>query len=337
MRGMEKGALYWKSKNEKIKCELCPHECIIGKGKRGICGVRENRNGKLYSLIYNSTSSIAVDPIEKKPLYHFHPSSNALSLGTAGCNLKCKHCQNYSISQSKPEKIYLRDISAKEAVEKAKDSGCEGIAWTYNEPIIWYEYTLDSAKLAKKEGLYTVYVTNGYINEEPLREIAPYLDAASIDVKSMNDEFYREIAGGSVQPVLKTCELAKELGIHIEIIYLVIPTKNDSDEEIKEFCGWIIENLGEDTPTHFSAFYPHYRMTDLPPTSLKSLLHIYELAKKEGIKYPYLGNVPHGDYENTYCPNCGNLLIERYGFTASIKGLKDKKCDKCGKEIPIIL
>jgi len=333
---VEKEAKFWKKEDGKVRCLLCPHQCLLKEGQYGICGVRRNKDGKLYTLIYSSCSSAYPDPIEKKPLFHFYPRSLVFSLGTIGCNFKCLHCQNYTISQAKPNEYLLDDISPQEAVERAMKC-CKGIAFTYNEPTIWWEYAYDTAKIAKEKGLYTVFVTNGYINEEPLNEIARYLDAANIDVKSLNDGFYRKICKATLEPVLEACKEYKNKGVYIEITYLVIPTKNDGIEDVKKFCRWVLEELGEMQPVHFTAFYPHYKMLDLPPTSLKKLMEIYNIAKREGLHYVYLGNVPHGAYENTYCHNCGNLLIERYGFSAKIVGLVGKKCNKCHADIPVIL
>ena len=334
---MKKEAKFWNSiEDNRIQCRLCPHQCKINENKRGICGVRQNENGKLYTLIYGSCSSVAVDPIEKKPFYHLYPGTNAFSLGTVGCTFKCEHCQNYTISTAQPEDVHLEEILPKKAVELAKQYGCKGIAWTYNEPTIWHEYSYDSAKLAKKEGLYTVYVTNGYINEDPLREISPYLDGINIDIKAFNEDFYKKICGGGLEPVLKTCTLTNELGIHLELTYLVLPNYNDSNGEIQRFCNWVKDKLGEDVPLHFSRFHPDYKMRNEQLTPVKTLLNAYEIAKKTGISYVYLGNVPQGEYENTICPNCGNLLVKRYGFSAIIEGLKNDKCSKCGIKIPII-
>lgn len=329
---MEKIAKFWEKENGNTRCNLCPHFCLIGNGQRGICGVRENKNGDLYTLIYASCSSAHADPIEKKPLYHFHPGSMVYSLGTVGCNFRCLHCQNYTISQAKPEEYFMEEIMPEEAVERAKKC-CDGIAWTYNEPTIWIEYAIDTAKIAKKNGLYTVFVTNGYINEEPLNEISKYLDAVNVDVKSIKQSFYKRICRAKVEPVLSACKNYKRKGVHVEITYLVIPTKNDDTEEIKKFCSWVIEEMGEMQVVHFTTFYPHYKMTDLPPTSFKKLLEIYNVAKREGLKYVYLGNVPHGDYENTYCHNCGNLIVERHGFYARARGIENGKCIKCGVKI----
>ena len=334
---MKRKASFWERRDDKVQCLLCPHNCIIADGKRGICRVRENESKKLYTLIYGSASSIAADPIEKKPLYHFYPGSCALSFGTVGCNLSCRHCQNYSISMARPEDFPLHELSPEEPADLAKDRGCRGIAWTYNEPTIWHEFTVDASKIAKKRGLYVVYVSNGYINEDPFREIGEYLDAINIDIKSFNDRFYREITGGHLQPVLDTCKLAKEMGIHLEITYLIIPDLNDSMDDIEKFCTWVYEELGYNVPVHFTRFYPHYKMKDRIPTPLETLKKAYDLARKKGLQYVYLGNVSPGDYDNTYCPKCGALLIERYGFSSEIKNLKEGKCTVCGAKMPVIM
>ena len=334
---MKVEAKFWETKdNNKVQCLLCPHNCLINDNNTGICGVRKNEGGTLYSLIYNSCSSIAEDPIEKKPLYHFFPGSIALSLGSIGCNLTCDHCQNYSISRASPNSRFLKDVSPETSIDLAKNHGCKGISWTYNEPTIWHEYTIDSTKLAKKAGLYTVYVTNGYINEEPLKELSTNLDAMNIDVKAFNNGFYKNICKAKLQPVLETCKIAKNLGIHIEITYLVITGLNDSIEEIRKFCTWVVENLGENTPVHFSRFHPDYKMIDIQATSIDLLLKIYDISKDEGILFPYIGNVPHGKYENTYCPSCGNKIVERYNFSSNIVGLKNNICTRCSQIIPII-
>lgn len=334
---MKREASFWqKIQNEKVQCNLCSHNCIITDGKVGICGVRKNENGKLYSLIYGSCSSIATDPIEKKPLYHFYPGTNAFSMGTVGCNFKCDHCQNYSISKADSKFPFMQEYTPEQVVELAKEYDCQGVSYTYNEPTIWHEFCYDSAKFVKKAGLYTCYVTNGYIKEDPLRELSPVLDAMNIDVKSFNEDFYKKICKAQLEPVLNTCILAKELGIHIELTYLVIPTINDSLVSIKDFCKWIVSELGEDTPVHFSRFHPDHKMTDLPRTPMDTLLSIYDMAKKTGILYPFLGNVHSGDYENTFCPKCGNICIKRSGFSINNDGLKNNKCARCGIILPVI-
>ncbi|UCH72224.1 MAG: AmmeMemoRadiSam system radical SAM enzyme [Thermoplasmatales archaeon] len=335
---MERNANFWKPiKNKKIQCTLCSHRCSINNGKKGICGVRKNKNGKLYTLIYGSCSSMAADPIEKKPLYHFYPGTSAFSMGTIGCNFKCDHCQNYSISTATTGYSHIRDIDPQQVVELAKEYACQGIAWTYNEPTIWHEFSFDSSRLAKKAKLYTIYVSNGYISEDPLREISPYLDAINVDVKAFNEDFYKKICNAHLQPVLDTCELTKELDIHLELTYLVIPGYNDSIKDIENFCNWIIEKLGNDTPVHFSRFHPDYKLLTVKMTPIETLLKIYDFAKDCGILYPYLGNVPPGKYENTICYNCGNICIQRHNYSIDLKGVKDGKCTKCNTLLPITI
>lgn len=329
-----KEARHWENRNDKIQCKLCHHNCLIGLEKRGVCGVRENRDRKLYSLIYGLASSVHPDPIEKKPLYHFHPGSNVLSFGTVGCNFKCAHCQNYTISQSDLDDGYLRHLELEEIISKAERFNCQGISWTYNEPTIWYEFTYDGCKTAKENGLYTCYVTNGYIMEEPLREISKYLDAMNIDVKAFRNEFYLKICKAELEPVLETAKLAREFGIFIELTYLIIPRHNDSDDEIRGFCKWVVKELGEEVPCHFSRFHPDYRMMGVPPTPMETMMKAYEIGKGSGLRYVYLGNVPHGNYENTYCPNCNALLIERFGYSTRVY-LRGDRC-QCGQNIPLV-
>lgn len=333
---MKKEARFWKPlAEEAVQCLLCPHHCVIGVGGQGICGVRRNEHGRLFSLIYQACSSVAEDPVEKKPLYHFYPGSLVLSLGSVGCTFKCEHCQNYHISMASPEGMPLREVPAETLSTIAAGHGCRGVAWTYNEPSIWHEYTVEAAELVKKAGLYTAYVTNGYIEEGPLKEIAPYLDAMNVDVKAFHDEFYKKVCKARLAPVLQTCECAKQLGIHVELTYLVIPGMNDDAFEIKGLCRWIAENLGVDTPLHFSKFHPDYKMTNVQATPLSTLLRCHAIAKEESLPFVYLGNITHGDYDNTYCPSCKNLLVERKVFSVRITGLSQGRCSVCGKSVPI--
>lgn len=331
-----KEALHWHLKNGKVECLLCPHHCNISEGKRGICGVRESRNGKLFSLVYGLTTGVAVDPIEKKPLFHFYPGSDVLSFGTVGCNMRCLHCQNYTTSQASVDDCYLQTIKVEDITKLARKYNCVGVSWTYNEPTVWFEFTLDGSKLAKKNGLYTVYVTNGYMEDAPLKEIAPYMDAMNIDVKAFTDEFYKKVSKAKLQPVLDTCVRAKELGIHIELTYLIIPTYNDSSDEMRKFCKWVVEKLGEEVPVHFSRFHPDYKMTNVNSTPMETLNMAYRIAEEEGLDYVYLGNIWHANTENTYCPKCSTLLIERQGFAVTLNRVRAKKCPKCETTIPIM-
>ncbi|MEM0466200.1 MAG: AmmeMemoRadiSam system radical SAM enzyme [Candidatus Thermoplasmatota archaeon] len=334
---MHHEAKFWRPlDNQQVRCLLCPHQCTIPSGRRGICGVRENKQGKLISLIYGSCSSIADDPIEKKPLYHFYPGSLVLSLGSVGCTMKCAHCQNASISTAQPYHFPFRELTPEQTVAIAQEHNCRGIAWTYNEPTIWHEYAYDTMKYAKRQGLATVYVTNGYINEDPLRELSPYLDAMNIDVKAFTESFYHKICTARLEPVLNTCELAKNLGIHVELTYLVIPGYNDTLDEINKFCRWVLEKLGRETPVHFTRFHPDHQMTNLPATPKETMITIYSHAQNQGLLYAYLGNIAHGSYENTRCPICHKTVIERHGFSIQLTGVNNKRCMYCGTILPII-
>jgi len=310
---------------------------VIAPGKLGVCRSRKNEDGELYTLVYGSIVSMAADPIEKKPLYHFWPGTDVFSLAAPGCNFKCLHCQNWTISQVNVEEIAHEDLPPERAIELTKRYGCKGIAHTYSEPTLWMEYAYDVGKLAHREDLYNVYVTNGYMTIDALEKLSPYLDAANVDVKAFNDNFYRKICGvPSISPVLETCEWMVGHGIHLEVTYLVIPRENDSPEEIRKFCKWAFEKLGPEVPTHFSRFYPHYKMTDRSQTPVETLERAVKIAREEGLHYVYIGNVPGHESDNTYCPKCGELLIERYGFSVTRHELKDKQCPKCGTKINIV-
>jgi len=310
---------------------------VISPGKVGFCRGRINEDGKLYTQIYGVITSMAADPIEKKPLYHFWPGSTAFSIGTVGCNFSCRHCQNWTISQTNIETVPYDEITPERVVELTKRYGCQGIAYTYIEPAIWFEFCYDTAKLAHKEGLYNAYVTNGYMSLDAWKEIRPYLDATNVDVKAFSDRFYKEICGvpGGMKPVLETCEWMIKNGVHLETTYLVIPGENDGAEEIKKFCKWSVEKLGPFTPTHFSRFYPQHKMTDREPTPVKTLEMAMKIAHEEKLHYVYIGNVPGHAGDNTYCHKCGELLIERYGFDVTKYALKNKHCPKCKSEINI--
>lgn len=311
-------ALYWKKQGNNIKCELCPHNCIISENKVGICRVRKNIKGTLYSLVYGKASSVAIDPIEKKPLFHFLPGTAAFSVGTVGCNLQCKHCQNWEISQTTFEEEFMRDLPPEEIVKQAKENNCASIAYTYNDPIIFYEYALDTAKLAKKAGIKNILVTNGFINQAPLKEWSRYMDAVNIDLKAFTEEFYCKTTNSHLEPVLNTIKFIKnKTKMWLELTNLIIPTLNDKEEDIKAMCEWIVTNLGPDNPLHFSRFFPYFKLEHLPPTDEKTLLTAKEIAKEEGIKYIYIGNIQLPDAQNTYCAKCGELVIQRDYFTVT--------------------
>lgn len=327
---------YRKGEDLEVECSLCSHRCHIKDGKHGICGIRVNRNGTLYATTFGKVSAEAVDPIEKKPLFHYLPGTLSYSLGGIGCNFHCEHCQNWHISRQGPDHVMLADLSPEEGVRRALSRHCASISWTYNEPTIWHEYPLEMGTLAKKEGLGTVYVTNGYITEEALGEIRTILDAFRVDIKAFSDEFYRKVCGAKLQPVLDATIRARELGMHIEVVNLVIPGMNDSPEDTKALIRWVIEHLGPDTPVHFNRYHPDYRMKEPGPTPVAVLERIYRQARELGLHYPYLGNVFVHRFESTYCPVCGALLIEREGFSSVFRNISEKKCTQCGEAIPYV-
>ncbi|MAG50835.1 AmmeMemoRadiSam system radical SAM enzyme [archaeon] len=329
---MKEASYYKKLKNKIVQCQLCPRFCTIKEDSKGNCGVRINKNGNLYSLVYEKPCTVHVDKIEKKPLYHFLPVTNIFSIATAGCNLHCLYCQNWEISQCKPEEISHLDLTSEEIVKKAIEEKCKSISYTYTEPTIAIEYFLDIAKLARKNKLKNIIVSNGFINKEPLKDFCKYLDAANIDLKSFDDKFYKELTTASLKSILNTLKILKENNVWLEITNLIIPKKNDNIEEIKKMCTWIKDNLGENTPLHFSRFFPMYKMLNIKPTPKETLLKAKEIALKTGLKYIYIGNINIENSENTYCSKCKKLLIERMGFTISQNNIKNGKCT-CGKKI----
>jgi pyruvate formate lyase activating enzyme len=327
-------ASYWEAlDNGYIRCELCPRRCVVPPGERGYCEVRENRDGVYYTLTYGNPCAVHVDPIEKKPFYHFLPTTTALSIAVAGCNLDCKFCQNWQISQARPEETYNYVLAPDDAVDLAIASGCRSIAYTYSEPTIFFEYMLDCAKTAHERGIRNVYHSNGFINEEPLRELCRYLDAANIDLKGYSDDYYREMTGGSLAPVLRALRILIEEGVHLELTTLVVPGGNDQPDTIRDMCRWIHANLGDSVPLHFSRFHPQYRLLALPPTPVETLEEARRIALSEGLKYVYIGNVPGHEANSTYCPNCGSRIIYRIGYRVDPAGLIDGRCAACSTAV----
>lgn len=326
--------MFWVKEGDKIRCKLCNNSCLIANGKRGFCRVRENRDGTLYSLVYGRASSISSDPIEKKPLFNFHPGSYVWSYGTVGCTFRCDYCQNFSISQVGPENHRMIDVSVEDVVREARSHVCKGIAWTYNEPTVWYEFTLEASILAKKAGLYTVYITNGYMKEEPFKKIVPYIDAFNLDVKTFREENMKKLSKTKLKPVLNFAKRVKEFKKHLEIAYLVAQTHSDSENQIKEFCEWVVSDLGKDTPVHFLRCRPVYKFFE-PETPVKTLMNAYQIAQESGLDYIYIGNIRHGEWNNTYCPNCKSIIIDRRGYSLK-KNYKDGKCLKCGEKVGVI-
>lgn len=333
---MTPAILYEKRKEGRVKCQVCPRYCLIAPGKLGVCLSRKNIDGELYTLLDDYASSIAIDPIEKKPLFHFYPGTKCLSVGTLGCNFRCIHCQNWQIAHAAPEEDKsCQPFSKEEAVSYAKKTGCAGVAWTYNEPTIWLEYTLKSAKLFRAENLYTVYVTNGYITEEALDKIGPYIMAWRVDIKGFTNEFYRKLASiKNFHPILTAARRAKsKWNMHVEVVTNIVPTMNDDNEQLSGIANWIVSNLGDETPWHVTRFFPYLQLQHLPPTPIATLEKAHDIGKAAGLKYVYIGNLPGHKYENTYCPSCGRPVIQRTGYRVDIKNIKDNSCTFCGEHI----
>ncbi len=332
---MKEAWLYEKLDGGRVRCHLCAHRCRIAEGEVGICGVRQNREGVLYSLVYARPISQAVDPIEKKPLFHFYPGTTSYSVATVGCNFRCRFCQNSDISQMPRDqgRIVGRHVPPEDIVEDALATGCRSISYTYTEPTVFFEYTRDIAVLARRAGLANNYVTNGYMTAEMLESFYPYLDAANVDLKAFRDEFYRHQCGARLQPVLDTLRLMKQQGIWVEVTTLVIPGLNDDSGELRELAAFIAEELGVETPWHVSRFHPMYKMLDRGSTPVQTLERAWAIGKEVGLRYVYIGNVLGAREENTYCWNCGKLVIGRFGFSVRERHVRDGKCAHCGAAI----
>ncbi|MBI5409251.1 MAG: AmmeMemoRadiSam system radical SAM enzyme [Nitrospirae bacterium] len=330
---MKEAMLYERLEKRKVRCFLCAHNCLIPDCKRGICGVRENREGALYSLVYGKLVSMNIDPIEKKPLFHFYPASTSFSISTVGCNFKCKHCQNYDISQFPKihDEIPGENVTPEMVVGSAVREGCKSISYTYTEPTIFLEFAYDCAKLARERGIKNVFVSNGYTSPEATKTIAPFLDGNNIDLKG-DDEFYKKICGARLRPVLDTIRLMKDLGVWVELTTLIIPSYNDSEKIINGIIDFIL-SVDPAIPWHVSQFYPTYQLLDQPGTPVSTLIWARELGLKRGVKYVYTGNVPGEGGENTYCPSCGELLIERLGYQIRQNKIKEGLCFKCSTKI----
>lgn len=332
---MKEALLYEKLKEKRVSCHLCSHRCTISLDRTGICGVRKNKAGRLFSLVYGKAIAANVDPIEKKPLFHFLPSSLSFSIAAAGCNFSCRFCQNADISQiskSKDERILERvsfSLPPEEVVSKALETNCRSVAYTYTEPTVFFEYACDTARLAKKKGLKNIFVTNGYQTPEAIKLMAGLIDAANVDLKSFSDSYYRRICGARLQPVLNSIKLMHQANIWLEITTLIVPTLNDSDAELEKIAKFIAK-ISRNTPWHLSRFYGAYKMSAHPPTPIETLYRAAEIGKKAGLNYVYVGNVPGNKYENTHCPKCQATVIERVGYNIR-NNLKGKSCLKCGK------
>lgn len=316
-----------------IMCLICPNECVLKEGELSQCNNRKVHKSKLYTLAYGNPCSVNIDPIEKKPLYHFYPGSRAYSIATAGCNFACLNCQNWSISQTSPDKTRNYNLMPDKVVADCIDKGCKTIAYTYSEPVSFYEYVYETAVLAKKAGIKNIVKSNGYIKKEPLEKWCSVLDAANIDLKSFNENTYLKLTGGKLQPVLDSLLVYKDMGIWLEITYLVVPAWTDNLDEIRKMCKWLNDKGFSNVPIHFSRFYPTYKLEQLPPTPVETLNKAVQIARDEGLVYCYTGNVPGSELSDTYCPDCKKVLISRQGYRITAFNLKNGKCPYCGKPI----
>ena len=328
-------AMFWEElPDRKVKCVLCPRECQVADVERGYCGVRENRGGQYQTLVYGALCSANVDPVEKKPLFHYRPGTTAFSIATAGCNIECKFCQNWQISQFRPEQVPSTVVTPDRLISACQSRRSPTIAYTYSEPVIFYEYMHDTAALARRHGIGSVMISNGYIQEEPLRQLCKHLTGVKIDLKAFTETFYRDLCAGELKPVLKVLEVLKDIGIWFELVVLIIPTHNDSPDEIRRMSNWVIERLGPDVPMHFTRFHPTYRVTNLPATPVSTLERCRKIAMDAGVHYVYAGNVPMHEGENTYCHSCGHELIRRIGFRVRFNRIAAGRCPKCDTQIP---
>ena len=333
--GFVREAMHYATLEEKkVECKLCPRACTVAPRERGYCGVRENRDGKYVTLVYGRACSANIDPIEKKPLFHFLPGARAFSIATAGCNIECKFCQNWEISQFRPEQIHSTHLPPEILVPEVKSRGIESIAFTYSEPVIFYEYMFETARLAKEKGVKSVMISNGYIQEKPMRELCQHLDAVKIDLKAFTEKFYAEMCSGKLQPVLDTLKLLRAQKMWFEIVVLIIPTLNDSADEITRMCTWIHDNLGPNVPIHFSRFHPTYKVKNLPPTPVSTITRARDIAMQTGINFAYVGNVPGHEGESTYCPGCKKILVRRLGYRIDNVAIRKGSCAYCGRLIP---
>lgn len=326
-----KEAYHYRKYGDNVQCLVCPNQCLLEPDDRSICRNKVNKDGKLYTLAYGNPASVHIDPIEKKPLFHFLPGSKAFSLATAGCNFRCLNCQNWTLSQFKPEELRNYDAMPEKIVAESSHQGCASIAYTYSEPTAFYEYMYDTSKLAAEKGIKNLWITNGYMNQEPLQDLCKYLDAANVDLKSFDESIYQELNQGHLKPILTTLKILKELGKWIEITNLLVPSWTDSLDMIKEMTAWLYKNGFKDYPLHFSRFSPMYKLTHLPPTSPATLKKAREIAMESGLNFVYIGNLPGS--QDTYCPGCQRLLISRTGYTVKENNIQQASCRFCGEKV----
>ena len=330
----QEASYYQKEENNIVSCQLCFRSCRIGPGERGYCGVRVNQEGLLKTLVFGNMAAVTFGPVEKKPLHQYLPGAQANNYGTAGCNLSCKFCHNYRLSQHKLEELdNYESLSPENALERARSRQVDLLSFTYNEPTVFYEFMLETARLARKEGLGVNVNTNAVLQEEPLRELMEAADSATVDLKGFSREFYREVCDGKLDPVLRNLKIIKEMDVWLEIVNLVIPELNDDLEEIQEMCRWIMNELGPNVPVHFNRFMPSYKLTDLPSTPVKTLEEARQVAVEEGLNYVYVGNVPGHNFNRTYCPECGITVIDRHHFTIRNTNIEEGRCGECGYQL----
>jgi pyruvate formate lyase activating enzyme len=325
---------YKKLDYQRVQCQICPRECRVDDVERGYCATRENKDGKYYTLVYGKPCALNVDPIEKKPLFHFLPGTMAFSLSTAGCCMECKFCQNWDISQVRPEQVQSIDLPPAQVVAQARQQGAKSIAFTYGEPVVFYEYVYDTAAIARQQGVHPVAITSAYILEKPLRELCQRVSAVKVDLKSFSEDYYRNTCSAHLKPVLDALIVLKSEKVWLEIVYLVVPTLNDGVDEIKRMAAWVKKNLGPDVPVHFTRFHPMYKLKNLPPTPVPTLERCRRTALEQGLHYVYVGNVPGNPGENTYCAHCGKALILRRGYYIAENRITAGKCKFCQQEVP---
>lgn len=332
---VKEAMFYERLEEQRVQCKLCPWECAVADQERGTCGVRENRQGTYYTLVHSQPCAVHVDPIEKKPLFHYLPGSLAFSLATAGCNIECAFCQNWDIAQVRPEQVASYDLPPEGVTDVALRYNCKTVAYTYSEPVIFYEYMYDSAAYAPQYQLGNVMISNGFINPEPLKQLCQYLTAVKIDLKAFTESFYKDVCRGELKPVLTTLETLRDLGIWYEIVVLLVPTLNDSRTELQAMCNWIATELGTHVPVHFSRFHPMYKLKNLPPTPVSTIEMARTIAIDTGLHFTYVGNVPGHPGESTYCPNCGEIVVQRVGYKILKVDIDTQgKCYHCGQNIP---
>ena len=330
---LRKVAMFQEETARGIMCRICPNECVLKEGELSKCNTRKVHDSKLYTLAFGNPCTVNVDPVEKKPLYHFLPGSKAFSIATAGCNLVCLNCQNWTISQLSPDKTRNIELMPEKVVEECSKNNCRSIAYTYSEPVTFYEYVFETATLARNAGIKNIFKSNGYINAEPLKKLCSVIDAANIDLKAFSESSYLKLTGGKLQPVLDSLKVLRDNGVWLELTNLIVPDWTDNMDDIRNMCKWLSDNGFKNTPLHFSRFYPMHKLEQLPPTPVELLSNAHRIALEEGIKYVYTGNAPGNEISDTKCPSCNSTVVVREGYRISATAITGGKCNKCGSKI----